>query len=122
MTAVSSGKVNMDAWKSVLERLIFDDVKIMEFQHVFADIEPENVPEAAAQGFQQANPSCLIASRAAIYLDFLRQCDAPLYHHERRERGVSLTTKPQTESWNFVHDMFDVISSKSTSGFNLWST
>lgn len=94
MTAISSCKLNMDTFQNVLECLIVDDVKIMEFQQIFANVVSESVFDLAAQALQQAIPSCLITLRAPIYLNFVRQCGA-LWTTFRR---VCLTTKPQVES------------------------
>lgn len=72
--------------KNVLECLIVDGVKMMEFQHVLADVEPELFLDLAAQGLQQAVPSCLVTLGAPIYLDLVRQCDAPFA--PSKEEGV----------------------------------
>jgi hypothetical protein len=52
MTAVSSSRLNMDALQNVLECLIIDGVKTMEFQHIIADVETEIFLDLAAQGFR----------------------------------------------------------------------
>lgn len=108
----------MDEAETVLKILIIDGVKVMEFQHILADVKPEILVELGAQGFQQAIPSCLVASRALIYLDSACQRDGPLNRpHKRDCEWISrLTTKPQIESLNFVHVILDLIWSMSTSG------
>lgn len=69
ITAISSSRLSMGTLKNILECLVVDDVKIMEFQQIWADVVSEIVLDLAAQGLQQAIPSCLVTLRAPIYLN-----------------------------------------------------
>lgn len=119
VAAISRGsRLDKTELRNLLQYLIVDDVEVMEFHHILADVEPEILVESGAQGLQQTIPSCLVTLRALIYLDFVRQHDGPLHHLKGRgfQRRLRLTTKPQTESLNFVHVILDLICSMSTSG------
>lgn len=74
----------MDMLQPILECLIVDNMKMMEFQQIFPDVVSKVFLDRAVKSLQQAIPSRVVALRAPIYLDFVHQCDALVEHHQMR--------------------------------------
>jgi hypothetical protein len=74
-------------------------VKVVELQHIIAGVETEIFLDHGAQRLQQAVPSRLVALRTPIYLDIVRQYDAPekgtmssTLYHKTPDRISKLST------------------------------
>lgn len=52
MAAISTrgSRLETDALQDVLQCLIVDDVEVMEYHHILADVEPEILVKPGAQG------------------------------------------------------------------------